>query len=139
MTPHRRGAAAFLLLSVLCLTLHTPAASASGGAGIVERLFMIQFTTGPGWLAGKPFQDQPMAAEHSQNLRRLRELGMVVMGARYGSTGMIVLRASSEAAARSEIEKDPTIARGVFIYTVDELKPFYGGCVEVPPRANQKR
>jgi uncharacterized protein YciI len=131
MTPQRR-AAAFLLLSVLYLALPAPSALATGGPETVERLFVIQFTTGPGWLPDKPFQDQPMAAEHSRNLRRLREQGVLVMGARYGATGMIVLRASSEAAARAEIEKDPTIARRVFTYTVDEFKPFYGGCVEVP-------
>ena len=45
-------------------------------------LFIVELTTGPGWLADKPFQQQPHATDHSANLRRLRETGMLLLGAR---------------------------------------------------------
>jgi hypothetical protein len=53
-----------------------------------------------------------------------------VLGGRHGATGMVILRSSSLAAARAEIERDPSVGAGVFVYTIEEFKPFYGGCIE---------
>lgn len=95
-----------------------------------DSLYIIEFTTGPGWVMGKPFAEQPYAADHSANLHRLREQGILVLGARHGTKGMVVLRIASEEAARAEIERDPAVKAGVFSYTIEEFKPFYGGCID---------
>ena len=96
-----------------------------------DRLFLVEFTTGTAWVPDKPFGEQLHAAEHSANLRRLREAGILVLGARHGAKGMVVVRSSSESAARSEIERDLAVAAGVFAYTVEELRPFYDGCIDM--------
>jgi uncharacterized protein YciI len=96
-----------------------------------SRLFVIHFSTGPAWLADKPFNEQPHSREHSQNLARLRSEGMLLLGARYADKGMVVLRAANETAARAEIEKDPTVRTKVFVYDIAPFAPFYEGCVTV--------
>ncbi len=95
-----------------------------------EQLFIIHYTTGTAWLPDAPFSDQPHAREHSENLRRLREAGRLILGARYDDKGIILLRAPSEAEARAQIERDPAIGAGVFTYELSPFLPFYDGCVE---------
>jgi uncharacterized protein YciI len=97
------------------------------------RLFVVHFSTGPAWLADKPFNEQPHSREHSQNLARLRSEGMLLLGARYADKGMIVLRAANEAAARAEIERDPAILAGIFVFEIALFQPFYEGCVSQKP------
>jgi uncharacterized protein YciI len=92
-------------------------------------LFIVHFTTGPAWVEGKPFPEQAHAREHSANLQRLRGRGSILIGARYGETGMVILRAESEESARAEIDQDPAVKSGTFKYTLSALRPFYNGCV----------
>ena len=92
-------------------------------------LFIVHFTTGPAWVEGKPFGEQLHARDHSANLQRLRGRGSILIGARYGDTGMLILRAESEEQARAEIDQDPAVRSGIFKYTLSELRPFYNGCV----------
>ncbi len=92
-------------------------------------LFIVHFTTGPAWVQDKPFSEQLHARDHSANLQRLRGLGSILVGARYGDTGMVILRAESEERARAEIDQDPAVRSGIFKYTLAELRPFYNGCV----------
>ena len=92
-------------------------------------LFIVHFTTGPAWVEGKPFGEQLHARDHSANLQRLRGRGSILIGARYGETGMVILRAESEGQARAEIDQDPAVRSGIFKYTLSELRPFYNGCV----------
>jgi uncharacterized protein YciI len=94
--------------------------------------FLVEYTTGPAWISDKPFPEQAHAADHSANLRRLRGEGTLVLGARHGDKGMVILRSGSEAAARAEVESDAAVASGVFVYTIEELRTFYGGCIEPP-------
>ena len=92
-------------------------------------LFIVHFTTGPAWVEGKPFGEQLHAREHSANLQRLRGDQSILIGARYGETGMVILRAESEERARAEIDQDPAVRSGIFKYTLSELRPFYNGCL----------
>lgn len=100
--------------------------------GPPKALFLVEYTTGPAWISDKPFPEQAHAADHSANLRRLRGEGTLVLGARHGDKGMVILRSGSEAAARAQVERDAAVASGVFVYTIEELRPFYGGCIEPP-------
>jgi len=92
-------------------------------------LFIVHFTTGSAWVEGKPFPEQQHAREHSANLQRLRGRGSILIGARYGETGMVILRAESEESARAEIDQDPAVKTGTFKYTLSALRPFYTGCL----------
>ena len=121
------------LLAFALLLGHGSASAAAEPGPTEEPLFIVHFTTGPSWAADKPFPQQQHAADHSANLRRLRDLGVLVLGGRHGATGMIVLRSPSIAAARAQIEQDPSVGVGVFAYTIEEFRPFYGGCINTAP------
>lgn len=98
------------------------------------RLFAIEFSTGPTWDAAKPPHEQAHFAEHSANLQRLRKAEALRIGARLGERGLIVIAAADEAAAKAEIEQDPSVKAGVFVYQLNEFRVFYGGSVEAPAR-----
>jgi hypothetical protein len=113
-----------LLLPMFLLTASGLLAQAGAAA---EKLFAVQFTTGPGWDAAKPFNDQKHIKEHSANLSRMWSEGGIVMGGRHGDIGHIVMRATDEAALRVQLAQDPSIAAGTFNAKVEEYRPFFGG------------
>ncbi len=107
------------------------AATASSGQS-APGLFAVEFRTGPKWDASKAPHEQAGFDEHSANLKRLRDGGVLLLGARYADKGFIVLAAGSEVAARTEIEVDPSVRNQVFAYEVHEFRVFYPGCVAKP-------
>lgn len=109
----------------------SPAASVAAPR---ERLYLVIFSLGPAWIAGKPPGEQPAFREHGQNLKRLRDADRITLGARYADKGMIVLRSESEVGARNEIAADPGVRAGIFTFELNELVPFYSGYVGSPPR-----
>lgn len=98
-------------------------------------LFAVEIKTGPSWDAGKPPQDQAHFREHSANLKRLRDAGALVLGARYSDKGLIVLAASGEAEARAMMDEDPAMKAEVFKYELYPFNVFYGGTVNARPPA----
>lgn len=96
--------------------------------------YAVEFRTGPAWQADKPAPEQAHFRAHSANLRRLREAGLLVLGARIAERGLIVLAARDEAAARAEIDADPSVQAGVFVYSIAPLAVFYGGTLAAPKR-----
>lgn len=110
------------------------AADAAAGAAVSGRDFLVVFSLGPQWVAGKPPGEQTSFREHGQNLKRLRDAGRIVLGARYADKGMIVLRAESEAAARAELEADPGVRAGIFTFDLSELRVFYDGYLGRPAK-----
>jgi uncharacterized protein YciI len=97
-------------------------------------LYLVQFTTGPAWVADKPPHEQQHFASHSANLKRLRTEEKLVLGARYSDRGVVILRAASEAEARAALDADESVRAGVFQAEIFEFRPFYDGCVSRPPR-----
>jgi hypothetical protein len=97
-----------------------------------DTLFSVQFTTGPNWDARKQPHEQQFFKEHGANLARLRREGSLVIGARYGEFGLIVLRLPDEAAVQSELEKDPSVANGTFAARIDAFRPFMHGSTHPP-------
>ena len=90
---------------------------------------------GPKWDAARPAHEQALFREHSANLRRLRDTGSLVRGARYSDKGLVVLSAPSIAEARAMMDQDPSIAAGVFVYEVHPFNVFYPGTVQ--PRSRR--
>lgn len=115
-----------LLLPLIASTATAESSSPATGSG----LYLVEFTTGPGWRADVSPPEQTGFREHSANLQRLREAGLLLFGARYGDKGVILLRLPDEAAVQAELTADPAIAAGVFEAAVHEFRPFYPG--EVP-------
>ncbi len=91
------------------------------------RLYAIRLTIGPAWDTAKSPNEQAGMKEHSANIARLRRDGVLVFGARFGDTGLLVLRVPDETAARAQFADDPSIATGVFKAQVDIYSPFAHG------------
>jgi uncharacterized protein YciI len=98
------------------------------------RSFAVEFRTGPKWYAAKPPHEQPYFKEHSENLKRLRGEGRILVGARYGEVGLIVVAGASEEEVRGLFAADPSLQNGVFAFTVHEFRVFYPGCVGAKPQ-----
>jgi uncharacterized protein YciI len=108
--------------------------AASSADGDTQRTFAVEIRTGPGWDARKPPQEQAQFREHSAHLRRLRDAGHIVLGARYSDKGLLVVAAADVAAVRALFEADPSMQAGTFVFEVHPLAVFYGGCVQPPAR-----
>ena len=91
------------------------------------KLFAVRLTTGPAWDAAKSPNEQAGMKEHGANIARMRRDGVLVLGARFGEMGLMVLRVLDEPAARAQFAADPTIASGVFQAQVDVYAPFAHG------------
>lgn len=111
---------ALLLAAGTGLAAQTPPAPA-------PKMFAVRLTTGPAWDAARPPNDQAGMREHSANIARMRREGVLVLGARFGEVGLLVLRVPDAGAARAQFEPDPTIAAGVFKLQVDAFAPFAHG------------
>jgi hypothetical protein len=96
--------------------------------------FAVLFRTGPSWDSARPPQEQAFFKEHSANLKRLRETGVIALGARYADVGLIVVTAADEAEARGYFAQDASVKGGTFAMEVHPFSPFYGGCVGQPPK-----
>jgi uncharacterized protein YciI len=93
-------------------------------------LFAVQVRVGPKWDASKPPHEQALFREHSANLKRLRDAGHLIVGARFSDIGLIVLAADSETSARAMIDADPSIAAGTFTYEIHPMNVFYPGTLQ---------
>lgn len=91
------------------------------------KLYAVRLSTGPAWDAAKSPNDQAGMREHSANIARLRREGTLVLGARFGELGLLVLRVPDEAAVQAQLASDPTIASGVFKTQIDVFAPFAHG------------
>lgn len=93
-------------------------------------LFAVEIKVGPNWDATKPPQEQAYFQEHSTNLRRMREDGNLILGARYSDKGLVVVAASSAEDVRSMMGADPSIAAGTFVFEVHPFNVFYPGTLQ---------
>lgn len=114
----------FGLLFASILAAQTPPAPPTTPA---PKMFAVRLITGPAWDAAKAPNDQAGMREHSANIARLRREGLLVLGARFGELGLLVLRVPDAAAASAQFAPDPTIAAGVFKLQVDAFAPFAHG------------
>jgi uncharacterized protein YciI len=123
----------FAALALLCIGFSSGApaadAPASGKTTASPPLYAVQIRVGPKWDSSKAPHEQALFKEHSANLKRLRDAGHLVMGARYSDIGLIILAAESETAARAMIDADPSIAAGTFMYEIHPCNVFYPGTV----------
>lgn len=98
-------------------------------------LFAVEVRTGPKWDAAVKPQDQPYFREHSAHLKRLRDEGHLLVGARYADKGLLVLAAASEAEVRGWIDADPSMQHQTFAYELHLFRVFYAGCVGAAKRS----
>jgi uncharacterized protein YciI len=97
-------------------------------------LFAVEIKVGKTWDPARPPQEQAYFREHSANLHRMREAGILVVGARYSDIGLIVVSAATAAEVRAQMDQDPSIAAGTFVYEVHPLNVFYPGELQARTR-----
>ncbi|MEY2689101.1 MAG: hypothetical protein RL375_3299 [Pseudomonadota bacterium] len=131
---YRRPLAAIVLS---CTLLAGATAQVTGAASTTSELplFAVEIKVGPRWDHTRPPQEQLFFKEHSANLRRLRDLGLLVMGARYSDKGLVVVAAATMADVRAQMDEDPSMSAGTFVYEVHPLNVFYAG--ELKTRARR--
>jgi uncharacterized protein YciI len=96
------------------------------------KLFAVRITTGPAWVQGKSPAEQLHFREHSANLARMRQEGLIVLGGRFAELGLVIVRAPDAAAVQSQFAQDPAMTAGVFQAQVDEYRPFAHGSTQPP-------
>jgi uncharacterized protein YciI len=111
-----------------------PAAAASAPPAAQLPVYAVEIRIGPAWDVAKKPHEQTHFREHSANLKRLRDQGSLVLGARYGDKGLVLLHAASEADAHAMMQQDPAIQQRVFVYELHEFSVFYGGSMQPRPR-----
>ena len=125
--------ALFVLLSVAAASSIAQAQQTT----VIEQnlpLFAVEIKVGTKWDQSKPPQEQQYFREHSANLKRLRDAGSLIMGARYSDKGLVILAAQSEDEARAMMDVDPSIKAEVFKYELHAFNVFYSGTVNQRPR-----
>ncbi len=127
----------FLAAALLLTALNFAAAQPASAPAVTPdlTLFAIEIKVGPKWDQSKPPQEQAFFREHSANLRRMREAGVLVVGARYSDKGLVVVTAATAEEARAQMDQDPSIAAGTFAFEVHPFSVFYAG--ELKPRARR--
>jgi uncharacterized protein YciI len=132
----RHVVAALMMFGALGPALQAMAQSAHPASGVEanQRLFAVEIRTGPSWDPAKPPGEQAFFREHSAHLKRLRDAGHIVMGARYADKGLVVFTAKSSSDVKALMEQDPAMVAGTFVYQIHDFNVFYAGTVQSPPR-----
>jgi uncharacterized protein YciI len=94
------------------------------------RVFAVVFRTGPAWEAARPPAEQVGFKDHSANIARLKAEGRLLIGGRFSDAGLLLVRAASREEAQSLLDRDPTVASGVFKAEVHPWSTFAAGCLE---------
>ena len=124
--------AVLLVAAISCVSAQT-----TSPANVPEpavNLYAIEIRVGAGWDSTKPPNEQAYFREHSANLKRLRDEGRLVLGARYSDKGLVVVRAASEQEAHAMMAEDPSIRAKVFAYELHPFNVFYGGSMQAAAR-----
>lgn len=95
-----------------------------------KSLFVALYTVGESWDMKKPPGEQSYFKEHSAFLKNLRDTKVIVQGARFGDTGMVVFNALDLKAAKELIHSDLALQNQLFKVEVHKFAPFYTGCIE---------
>jgi uncharacterized protein YciI len=122
------------VLALLCgasvLRAQEPAPSAPPASPApAKRTFALVFRTGPSWNKAKAPGAQAHFADHSANIRKLREEGRLLVGGRFSDQGLLIVEAKDEAEARTFVDRDPSVRAGTFTAEVHAWSTFAGGCV----------
>ncbi len=90
-----------------------------------QPLYAVEISVGENWDTSLPPNEQAYFAEHSANIRKLREDGNLRMGGRYADKGLLILRAADQAAAQALLDADPSFAAGTFQYQLHPFRAFH--------------
>ncbi len=116
------------ILFMLAIMINTIATAQDNQ--LKDSLYVVSYTTGPGWDQTKSPAEQTHFAAHSKHLSTLRKDGVIKLGARAGEKGIIVFSAKTYEAAKEIINNDIAVKEGLFDTDIQKFNVFYSGCVE---------
>lgn len=111
------------------LVLFVSLKSFSQKAADTLQYYVVLYTIGQSWDTAKAYHEQAYFTEHSAYLSKLRKEKVIVMGARYSDTGMIVINAKNDRHASELVNADQAIRNKLFKAEVFLFEPFYKGCI----------
>lgn len=113
-----------ILISLAPLLFAAPAASAPPAS--VSELFVITFSPGPGWIAGRPMAEQQLREHGSYHAQLVREGRSVAAGGYVGwDGGMAIVRATNLEEAQKLLAADPAIQNQVFKAEIRMWRPRF--------------
>lgn len=119
-TSSRRGALAAGAMLALA------AAGRAAAQAPREDLYVVVYRKGPSWRAGRPMQEQDLAA-HARYMRDLAGRGSLLAAGPLVTAegGMVVLQAPSQAEAEALMRADPAVSAGIFLGEVSAWRPAF--------------
>jgi len=88
-----------------------------------KQRFIVLYSPGPAWLAGKPIWEQPLQA-HGDYIHQLYLRGDLVMAGPFTDStgGMAIIDVADENEAKAIVAGDPAVKENIF---TAELHPWY--------------
>ena len=127
-------ALAAIAIGLLASSANSQPANPASSPTTEARLIAVEIKTGPNWDPTKPPNEQNHFRGHSVHLKKLRDAGHIVMGARYSDKGLLVFSASSVAEVKALMEQDPSMAAETFKFEVHDFNVFYPGTLQARTR-----
>ncbi|WP_394974569.1 hypothetical protein [uncultured Croceitalea sp.] len=112
----------FLFFPILLIAQESPQKS--------DQYFIALYTVGENWDVKKSPGEQLYFKEHSSFLSQLRKDKIIVTGARYSDTGMLILKATDFKTIESMLQQDLAIQNKLFELEIHPYASFYKGCIE---------
>jgi uncharacterized protein YciI len=115
-------AVALLAIGYIAGLGHRKPVDANPAAPASTETFLVVYSPGANWRAGKPLKEQDLK-EHGKYMLHLYVQGTLIQagGFRDDSGGAVLFRADDMAAAKSIVENDPAVRAGIFVY---QLHPW---------------
>ena len=92
--------------------------------------YMVFLRRGPAWTAATTPEVTAVSRAHRANIDRLTKEGLMVVAGPFEGTsgdralaGIFILRVASMEAAKAEVDSDPAVKAGRFVY---EIVPWWG-------------
>ena len=125
----------FAALALLLACTAAPAAAAATEvrpAGAPQTLFLLEYSQGPAWVAGRPMQEQKLGGHVTYMKSLLEDRTIVAAGPFPGENGgMAVIRATDKAQAQAILARDPAVVDGIFTGQVRAWLPVFGSPAEI--------
>ena len=92
---------------------------------LLLKQFIVHLETGKEWNSNLSPTEQKEFKNHSENMKLLREKGIIKLGARYGEFGLLIIESESKSSAIKILEADPGIKAGIFKFRIEPISIFY--------------
>ena len=97
--------------------------------------YVITYTAGPAWLAGKPMSQQALGPHAAYMKKLLADGRMAAAGPTFNvDGGVVILKADSLEAAQAIMAADPAVASGLFTGELRSWTPMFSSGEPLAPK-----